>query len=98
MASENDYESDYESNYKSDYESDYYSDSNSDSDIGVEVASEPTSEVSSTSTSWPKHSIGARIQALSFLELNIPHFEIIAKTRISKAQIYKLREKALLID
>jgi hypothetical protein len=27
--------------------------------------------------------------------LNIPHFEITAKTGISKAQIYKLREKAI---
>jgi len=42
-----------------------------------------------------KHSIGARIQAITYLELSLPHFQITAKTGVSKAQIYKLREKAL---
>lgn len=82
-------------------ESSSESDSRSDSDLGADLEpppspglppSEPSSE---TFASRLKHSIGARIQAISFLELNIPHFEITAKTGISKAQIYKLRDKAI---
>jgi hypothetical protein len=82
----------------SDFGSDYESDSDSGADIEPPsldlLPSEPLSEPFS-GTSTPKHSIGARIQAISFLELNIPHFEITAKTGISKAQIYKLRDKAI---
>jgi hypothetical protein len=90
MASESDHGSNY-SNYDIDSYNDYlYSDSSSESNTR-----ESTLEPSSIEASRPKHSIGARIQAISFLELNMPHFEIIAKTGISKAQIYKLREKAL---
>jgi hypothetical protein len=70
------------SDLDSDSESDYESDS-------------PLESSSRTSTPCPKHSVRARIQAVSFLELNIPHFTITAKTGISKAQIYKLRDKAI---
>ena len=87
-------ESDHESDSYNDYYSDSSSDSNSDSNP-IELALEPSSKASRITSSRPKHSIGARIQAITFLELNIPHFEITAKTGISKAQIYKLREKAL---
>jgi hypothetical protein len=72
----------------SDFGSDYKSDSNSGANIeplSLDLLPlEPLSEPSS-GTSTPKHSIRTRIQAISFLELNIPHFEIIAKTGISKA-------------
>jgi hypothetical protein len=85
-----------ESDYDSDYESDYYSDSDSNSDVEEELASESISEVPKAITSRLKYTVGARIQALSFLELNMPIFDITAKTGISKAQIYKLREKSLL--
>jgi len=84
--------SDLESDIRSDSESDY----ESDSDLGADLeppnllSSEPSSGIST-----PRHSIGARIQAVTFLELKIPHFEITAKTGISKAQIYKLRDKAI---
>src|SRR5450432_3224818 len=95
MASKNEYNIEYDTEYDTDSHDDYsYSDSNSDSNT-IELALEPSS-IASRVGSRPKHSIGARIQAISFLELNMPYFEITAKTRISKAQIYKLREKALL--
>src|SRR5450432_291707 len=83
------------------------SSSDSDSSLGADIlpppspspspSLAPTLEPSSSRASIPnlKHTIGARIQALTYLELGIPHFQIIAKTGISKAQIYKLREKAL---
>jgi hypothetical protein len=57
------------------------------------LPSEPSS--SRTSTPYERHSIGARIQAITFLELGIPHWEIKAKTKISKSQLYKLRNKAI---
>jgi hypothetical protein len=47
------------------------------------LPSEPPS--SGTSTLYERHSIGARIQAITFLELGIPHWEIKAKTKISKS-------------
>jgi hypothetical protein len=81
--------------------SDFESNSESDSDLGADLEPPPSldllpSEPSSrTSTPQLKHSIGARIQAITFLELNIPHFEITSRTGISKAQIYKLRDKAI---
>src|SRR5271156_3981892 len=84
---------------ESDPENDPEGDSESDSDSGADLEPPPDllpSEPSSrTSTPQPKHIIGARIQAISFLELNIPNFEITTKTGISKAQIYKLRDKAV---
>jgi hypothetical protein len=82
-------------------------DSFSESDNDLEYDSEDDEDFlklskSSSGTSTPtprpkrpKHSIGARIQAVTFLELNIPHLEITARTGISKAQLYKLRNKAI---
>jgi transposase len=81
--------------------SDTESDFESSSDLGADLEPPPSPNLlplelsSGTSTPHLKHSIGARIQAVSFLELNIPHFEITAKTGISKSQIYKLRDKAI---
>jgi hypothetical protein len=49
---------------------------------------EPSS--SKTSTPYERHSIRARIQAITLLELGIPHWEIKTKTKISKSQLYKL--------
>jgi hypothetical protein len=46
-------------------------------------------------TSIPRHSIRARIQAITLLELGIPHWDIKAKTGVSKSQLYKLRNKAI---
>src|SRR5450432_721481 len=75
MASENEYNIEYDTKYDTDSHDDYsYSDSNSDSNT-IESALEPSS-IASRVGSRPKHSIGARIQAISFLELNMPHFEI----------------------
>ena len=42
-----------------------------------------------------RHSIGARIQANTLLEIGIPHWDIKAKTGISKSQVYRLRNKAI---
>jgi hypothetical protein len=79
-----------------DSEIDLYSDSASEIEYDSEPPSPILSEPSSkTSLPHPKHSIGARIQAVTFLELNIPYLEITAKTGISKAQLYKLRDKAI---
>jgi hypothetical protein len=76
-------------------------DSDSDSYLDIDVYSDLASEIEykskpplspillepSFETSIPclKHSIRARIQAVTFLELNIPHLEITAKTGISKS-------------
>jgi hypothetical protein len=46
-------------------------------------------------TSIPRHSIRARIQAITLLELGIPHWDIKAKTGVSKSQLYKLWNKAI---
>jgi hypothetical protein len=43
------------------------------------------SEPSTTSIPNSKHTIGARIQALTYLELGLPHFQITTKTGVSKA-------------
>jgi uncharacterized protein YerC len=42
-----------------------------------------------------KHSIGARIQAITLLEIGILYWDIKAKTGISKSQVYRLRNKAI---
>jgi hypothetical protein len=82
---------------------DSYSDLDSDSDnssfLDISSSASPSpipSELSSkASITRTRHSVGARIQAITLLELNIPHLEITAQTGISKAQIYSLREKAI---
>jgi hypothetical protein len=56
----------------------------------------PSLEPSSgTSSPYLRHSIGARIQAVTFFELGIPYAEITKKTGISTAQLYKIRNKAI---
>jgi hypothetical protein len=55
----------------------------------------PPSELLPSGTSIPRHSIGARIQAITLLELGIPHWDIKAKTGVSKSQLYKLQNKAI---
>jgi hypothetical protein len=64
----------------------------SEDEESIELLSKPSSW---TSTPCPKHNIGTRIQAVTFLELGIPHLEITRKTGVSKAQLYKLQDKAL---
>ena len=80
-----------------DSDSDWDSDSDYDIHNLFELSKDEESvELSShTSVSRPKHSIGARIQAVTFLHLEIPHLEITRRTGISKAQIYKIRDKAI---
>jgi transposase len=110
MASESDYDSDYDynSDYDDSIYSNYNTDDDDDSgnhdtnyilnsDFNTESTLEPLVEplIEPSVSKAPKHSIGARIQALSFLELNMPQFEITARTGISKSWIYKLRKKAL---
>jgi len=55
----------------------------------------PSEESSKASVTRTRHSIGARIQAVTLLDRNVPHHEITTQTKISKAQIYSLREKAI---
>jgi hypothetical protein len=58
--------------------------------------SEPSpSEPLPSRTSIPRHSIGARIQAINLLELGIPHWDIKAKTGVSKSRLYKIQNKAI---
>jgi hypothetical protein len=47
----------------------------------------PTEESSKASVTRPRHSIGARIQAVTLLGRNVPHHEITTQTNISKTQI-----------
>ena len=64
----------------------------SSSDTPSPIALELSSKASIVRT---RHSIGARIQAVTLLDRNVPHHEITAQTNIFKAQIYNLREKAI---
>jgi hypothetical protein len=88
-----------------------YSDIESDSSLGANISPPQSrspspspslssnlslSEPSIASRTSLRHSIGARIQALTYLELELPIFQIEAKTGIGKAQIYNIRKKALL--
>src|SRR5450432_4648176 len=64
--------------------------------LSLSPSPSPSLEPSSiTSKTGIRHSIGARIQALTYLELGTPIFQIEAKTGIKKSQIYSLRKKAL---
>ena len=78
-----------------DSDSDWDSDSDYDLQNLFELSEDEESVEQSSHTSRPKHSIGARIQAVTFLELGIPHLEITKRTGISKAQIYKIRDQAI---
>lgn len=68
----------------------------SEDEDSIELSLDPSSQAP-TSTSNPRlnHSIGARIQAITFFELGIPHHEITKKTGISTSQLYKIRDKAI---
>jgi len=78
-------------------DSEWASDSDYDLQNLFELSEDEESieSLSTLSTSRPKHSIGARIQAVTFLDLGIPHSEITKRTGISKAQLYKTRDKAI---
>jgi hypothetical protein len=91
--------SDLDSDSESDYESDSEADLEPPHSLNL-LPSEPSFRTSIPCLKQPclKHSVRTRIQAVSFLELNILHFTITTKTGISKAQIYKLRDKAILQD
>jgi hypothetical protein len=75
-----------------DSDSDLDSDSDDSSFLNISSSPSPTSlELSSiASVTCTRHSVRARIQAITLLELNILHLEITAQTGISKAQIYNL--------
>jgi hypothetical protein len=73
------------------------SDSESDSDSRADVR--PPSDSETESEEIPKkgqrNSIGARLQALTQFELQVPHEKIIAQTGVSRSSLYKLRSKAI---
>jgi hypothetical protein len=77
------------------------SESNSSDSSFLDVSSSasaspvPSVESSKASVTCTTHSVGARIQAITLIDKNIPHHKITAQTNISKAQIYSLREKAI---
>src|SRR5450432_2097678 len=80
-----------------------YSDYDSSSSLGADISSPPpspnlslNSEPSISFGSFSRHSIVSCIQALTYLELGLPIFQIEAKTGIKKTQIYNIRKKALL--
>ena len=55
----------------------------------------PSAESSKASVTRTRHSIRARILAITLLDRNVLHHEITTQTNISKAQIYSLQEKAI---
>src|SRR6202022_4013039 len=59
------------------------------------TSSIPLEESSKASITRTRHSIRARIQAVTLLDRNVPHYEITAQTNIFKTQIYSLQEKAI---
>jgi len=67
-----------------------YSESSSENEEPLESSEQVPFE-----SSRQRHSIGARIQAITLLEIGIPHWDIKAKTGISKSQVYRLRNKAI---
>jgi hypothetical protein len=67
-----------------------YSESSSENEEPLESSEQVLFEFSRQ-----RHSIGARIQAITLLEIGIPHWDIKAKTGISKSQVYRLRNKAI---
>jgi len=85
-------------------EDDLISDIRSDASLGADISPpqsrspspNPSSSLSEPLITSIKHTIGARIQALTYLELGLPIFQITTKTGISKARIYAIRKEALL--
>jgi hypothetical protein len=82
LDSESESESESESDLEYDLDRDLFGLSKSEEPLELSELSvlEPLVEIP---TLRPKHSIRARIQAITFLELGIPHLEITKKTRIS---------------
>jgi hypothetical protein len=79
-----DSELDSESNLTSDY-----------SESSLSENEEPFESPEQVPSGAPRHSIGARIQAITLLEMGIPHWEIKARIGISKSALYKLQNKAI---
>src|SRR5277367_258813 len=74
---------------------DLESDSDSRADIGPPSDSETENEESKVSNKGRGNSIGARVQALTLFELQVPHEKITVQTGISRSGLYKLRSKAI---
>ena len=74
---------------------DLESDSDSEADIGPPSDSETENEESEVSNKSQGNSIGARVQALTLFELQVPYEEITAQTGVSRSGLYKLRSKAI---
>ena len=79
MDSDSEFDSDSEYDLQNLFES---SEDEESYELSSELPSEPSSR---TSTPRPKHSIGVRIQAVTFFELGIPHQEITRRIGISTA-------------
>jgi len=75
---------------------DYNDDSESDSDSGADIRPPSDSETESKESKVSqRNSIGARVQALTLFELQVPHEKITAQTGVSRSSLYKLRSKAI---
>ena len=73
-------------------------DSESDSDFGADIGPPNDSETENEESEVPKgrgNSIGARVQALTLFELQVPHEKITAQTGVLRSGLYKLRSKAI---
>jgi hypothetical protein len=57
------------------------------SSASASASAVPLIESSKASVTCTRHSIGARILAITLLDRNVPYYEITAQTNISKAQI-----------
>jgi hypothetical protein len=79
----------------SDLESKSKSNSNSGADFEPPFSPDliPSEPSSKTSIPQPKYSIGAQIQAITFLELNILYFEIISRIGIQKPRSTSLETR-----
>ena len=72
--------------------------SESDSDPGADIqppSSDLETEIEIEIKKGQRNSIGARIQALSLFEHQVPHEKITAQTGVSRSGLYKLRSKAI---
>jgi hypothetical protein len=74
---------------------DLESDSDSGADLGPPSDSETENEEPKVSNKGQGNSIGARVQALTLFELQVPHEKITAQTGVSRSGLYKLRSKAI---
>jgi len=74
---------------------DLESDSDSGADIRPPSSSETENEESKVPNKSRGNSIGARVQALTLFELQVPREKITAQTGVSRSGLYKLRSKAI---